>query len=454
MSGRRKHPDLPVHITSRISFISCGLGGAAGANSVRSVRRHGLPSGEGRVVFLFAPVFSILMDRLSEDQLDEVRADGNLSSAIVKEADVCASAPGRVEFIGNHIDYNGGWVLGATINRRVDVGLSRRDDAWIELESAADVPNVRVRIDGIEPQSGDRAWANYALGMLSVLQDEGLQVDTGMNLNVQSTLPVGAGLSSSAALELATAFALTEAFDGSFRRKELVRLAQRAENDFVGVPCGLLDQAVVAYGGERHLVRVDARTEQITAVPFPSHTGIWIFRTNQAHALADAHYQERHDEAHAARDRLNTLIGGLDHLVDVTPAQLEELKDSLPDVLYRRARHVSTEHRRVENAVEFLEEGNHAAVGELLFSSHQSSRSDYENSTPELDFIVDCLSENKNVLGARLTGAGFGGAVIAWTRDTFDDRDAREVVDVYDEAFGADLDVLPCQPAPGVFAKR
>lgn len=365
------------------------------------------------------------------------------------DVDAYASAPGRVEFIGNHTDYNGGWVLGATIDRRVGVWLRRRDDMRLRLESADDVPSVRLSLEDMEVQSGEKAWSNYVLGMLVVLRDEGLAVDTGFDLRVDSTLPVGAGLSSSAALELATAFALTEAFEGDFDRKTLARLAQRAENEFVGVPCGLLDQAVVAFGDRDRLVRVDARTEEITTVPFPVRTGLWIFQTHEAHVLADAHYQERHDEAHAARDRLAELLGNVEHLVDVSPSQLKSVRDDLPEVLYRRARHVSTEHRRVERAVRLLEEERYGAVGELLFASHESSRVDYENSTPELDFVVDRLAETDHVLGARLTGAGFGGAVMAWTEDAFGNVQAQAVAEAYGDQFGQELDVLSCQPAVG-----
>jgi galactokinase len=375
--------------------------------------------------------------------------DGARPSPHLDAADVCASAPGRVEFIGNHTDYNGGWVLGATLNRRVAVGLTRRDDERIALESAGDVPAVRVPLGALTPQSGDRAWANYVLGVLAVLRDEGLPVDGGFDLRVESTLPVGAGLSSSAALELAVAFALAEAYGGPFDRKTLARLARRAENEFVGVPCGLLDQAVVAFGAADRLVRVDARTEEITTVPFPSRTRLWIFRTHEGHALADAPYQERHDEARAVRDRLDDLIGPVEHLVDVSPSQLESVKARLEAPLYRRARHVITEHRRVERAVHLLERGRHEEVGELLFASHASSRTDYENSTPALDFVVDRLEATDHVLGARLTGAGFGGAAMAWTRAAFGEAEARAVADAYADRFGHELEVIQGHPAPG-----
>lgn len=369
---------------------------------------------------------------------------------------VLASAPGRVEFIGNHIDYNGGWVLGSTIDRRVRVGLTLREDQQVSVTSAREVPAVRLPLSDLQKQSGEQSWANYVLGVLAVLQDEGLTVDTGVQIAVTSDLPVGAGLSSSAALELATAVALNEAFSGDFDRKELAQLSQNAENDFVGVPCGFLDQAVVAFGEEDRLVRIDARSNEVSSVPFPAQTGLWIFQTHRTHALSESGYQERHDEAWAARDRLRELLGAgesdspVEHLVDVPPSQLEALKGELPETLYRRARHVTTEHRRVERVVRLLEADEWEAAGQLLFASHESSRDDYENSTEALDFVVERLREQEGVLGARLTGAGFGGAAMAWTRAGYGEVEAQEVAAAYAERFGAELETIACQPAPGL----
>jgi galactokinase len=313
---------------------------------------------------------------------------------------------------------------------------------------------VTVDLQAVERQSGDQAWANYVLGVLHVLRTEGLEVTGGFDLEVVSTLPVGAGLSSSAALELATAFALNDAFNGGFDRGALARMSQRAENEFVGVPCGLLDQAVVAFGNDDRIVRLDAHAKEVTTVPFPTETRIWIFQTHQSHALADAHYQERHDEARAAREALDEVLkGSVETLAAVPPDALEEAKGQIPEVLYRRARHVSTEHRRVQSVVQHLEEHDHRAAGELLFASHESSRTDYDNSTDELDFVVDRLAETDHVLGGRLTGAGFGGAVMAWTQDAFGDEEATAIVDAYANRFGEDLTVLACQTGPGAFSE-
>jgi galactokinase len=315
---------------------------------------------------------------------------------------------------------------------------------------------VHLPVSDLQKQSGERSWANYVLGVFVVLQHEGLSVDTGLDVRVASDLPVGAGLSSSAALALATAFALNEAFSGDFGRKELAQFSQRAENEFVGVPCGFLDQAVVTFGDEDRLVRINARSDEISFVSFPSKTGLWIFRTHQTHALSESGYQKRYDETRAVRRRIRELLGTreVEHLVDVSPSQLEELREKLSESLYRRARHVSTEHRRVERAVRLLEEERYKAVGELLFASHESSRSDYENSTEALDFVVEQLREQEGVLGARLTGAGFGGAVMAWTESDYGSAEAEVVAAAYEEKFGEGLETIAGRPAPGACAHR
>jgi galactokinase len=274
-----------------------------------------------------------------------------------------------------------------------------------------------------------------------------------MDLQVQGELPVGVGLSSSAALELATACSLNEAFGGDFNRMELAQLSQKAENEFVGVPCGFLDQAVVAFGDEDRLVRIDARSNEVSSVPFPAQTELWIFRTHQVHALSESGYQERHDEARAVLQRLQELLdeGTIQHLVDVTSSQLESVKCELPETLYRRAWHVSTEHRRVERAVQLLEEEQYDTVGKILFASHESSRVDYENSTRELDFVVEELRDREGVLGARLTGAGFGGAVMAWTEFGFGSAEAEAVAAAYEARFGELLDTITGRPDQGAY---
>ncbi len=366
---------------------------------------------------------------------------------------VVAEAPGRVEVIGNHLDYNGGLVLGAAVDRHVRVALRRHDGPRVRLRSAG-FEAVEVPLEAVRPQAGAAAWANYPLGVLHVLREAGLAVPAGFDLAVTSTLPAGAGLSSSAALELATAMALVEAFApgcagrSRFDRLALVRLARRAENTFVGMPCGLLDQGVVAFGQAGYLVLVDARRETFTPVPVPDGVAFWILDTRHKHALVDSRYAERHRECRDALKRLQAVCPGLTDLADVTPEQVERHRDALPGALYRRARHVAEEQQRVRACLQALAAGDLDAVGRLLTASHHSSRDLFENSTPEQDRLVEALVGRPGVYGARLTGGGFGGAVMALTTTAFDGMAA--VAERYRREVGAGIDVLRCETAEGV----
>lgn len=350
--------------------------------------------------------------------------------------EVVASAPGRIEFIGNHTDYNGGLVLGLAIDQRIYAAMALRQDAQVCLCTAPASPVLTFPLEGFTRQNGPDKWANYVLGVLHSLRQAGLPVARGFDLAISSTLPSGAGLSSSAALELATATALDATFGPVFDRLALVRLCQSAENQFVGVPCGLLDQGVSAFGQVGHLVCVDARNIRFETVPLPAGTRFHIFNSHHRHSLIDSRYAQRHAECKAARERLATFFPGLEHLADLTPDQLATCRATLPEPLYRRAWHVVSEQVRVRATLEALRHHDPVAAGQQLFASHASSRDCFENSTPPLDFLVDRLRQQPEVLGARLTGGGFGGAVMAWTTAAFSPEQAAAVQDAYRTRFG------------------
>jgi len=348
---------------------------------------------------------------------------------------VIAQAPGRVEFIGNHTDYNGGAVLGAAIDRCVTVAAApnatgryrvRSTGGTAPLDLAA-VPEARL--------TGTEAWANYPLGVWRALGDFKLPQPAGFDLLVDSDLPAGAGLSSSAALELSTALALLRLAGAQpLAPDQLAKLGRHAENKYVGVPCGILDQGTSAFGRSGQLVHIDCRGPVFSRVPLPAGTHLWIFNTKEKHALVDGLYATRHRECQEAAQAL-----GVKLLADLTPAQFAQKNGSsglsaialatteglaLPEILARRAKHVIEEHARVRATVEALAAGDLAAAGRLLTASHRSSQHCFENSTPALDRLVDLLEKHPAVLGARLTGGGFGGAVMALTRDSFTAADA------------------------------
>ena len=355
-----------------------------------------------------------------------------------------ARAPGRIEFIGNHTDYNGGTVLGAAIDRGVTVALARRDDGSRRFASDQRPGIVTQDASSLAKLSGAESWVNYPLGVLAALPKFGLRAPAGFDYLASSDLPVGAGLSSSAAIELASALAFLAATNQEASRETVVKIGKHAENEFVGVPCGILDQGVSGFGQKDHLVFIDCRGPRFATVPLPSSAHFWIFNTHTKHALVDGLYEARHRECMEAAKAL-----GVPLLADVTPAALAAKVETLPVVAAKRARHVIDEIARVDAAMQALRAGDLVAVGKLLTASHRSSQILFENSTPELDLLVDTLIETPGVYGARLTGGGFGGAVMALTNPAFSEEGARQVAAAYRTKYGAAPDILHAQTGNG-----
>jgi len=358
---------------------------------------------------------------------------------------VIARAPGRVEFIGNHTDYNGGAVLGAAIDRYVWVAAAPNAPGRLRLFSVGGKSVLELPSDPGARITGPDSWANYPLGVWRSLKDFGLPQPAGFDLLVDSDLPPGAGLSSSAALELATALALLKlAGKADLPADRLAALGRHAENQYVGVPCGILDQGTSAFGQAGHLVHIDCRGPAFARVPFPANAHLWIFNTREKHALIDGFYATRNKECLDAAKAL-----GVAFLADLTPAQLEAKNGALSPALAKRAKHIVEEHARVHDTVAALQRGDLIAVGRLLTASHRSSQHLFENSTPALDLLVDLLAAHPAVLGARLTGGGFGGAVMALTKDNFTAADAAGVARAYRANHGREPEMIHLQAADG-----
>jgi len=339
---------------------------------------------------------------------------------------VTTRAPGRVEFIGNHTDYNGGAVLGVAIDRGVEVAAAPAPAGKFRVRSTSGMTPVEFSSPPPERLTGDSAWANYVFGVWHGLADFNLPRPAGFDVLIDSDLPAGAGLSSSAALELATALALTAVAQApALPPDQLAKLGRHAENKYVGVPCGILDQGTSAFGAAGQLVHIDCRGPYFKRVPFPTSAHLWIFNTREKHALVDGLYATRHRECMEAAKTL-----AVTYLTDLTPAQLAAQSGKLSPDVAKRARHIVEEHARVGETVAALQRGDLAAVGQLLTASHRSSQHQFENSTPALDQLVDTLAKHPAIYGARLTGGGFGGAVMALTRDTFSATDAEAVANI------------------------
>ncbi len=358
---------------------------------------------------------------------------------------VRAHAPGRLEFIGNHVDYNGGPVLGAAIDRGVQTAAAKRADRRVRIVSSQYDGIVEADLDQLKPLKGPAAWANYPLGVAWALAKNGCAFPVGFDLAVAGDLPAGAGLSSSAALELSTAMALGALFGFHLEKRVLANWCRQAENDFVGVPCGILDQGCSAFGQAGRLVLIDCRAETFGTVPLPESVRFWVFNTGKKHALLDSMYAARRRECEDALQILRRFVPQAGCLADLTVADVRHHRQALPPAAYSRVLHVTSEITRVQETVQALDRGDLARVGHLLVESHQSSRTLFENSIPELDFLVDELVKVPGVYGARLTGGGFGGAVMALTNADFNTGTAAPIAQAYARQF---------DHAPTIFTTR
>ena len=362
--------------------------------------------------------------------------------------EVISQAPGRIEFIGNHTDYNGGVVMGVALDKVVMVALAKRTDRKLIFASAKSGEKIAVELDDLKKQEREYNWVNYPLGVFKYLIEAGLKADCGFDMLDCSNLPAGAGLSSSAAIELASAFAMAKLYDFQADLKTLVRIGRKCENHFVGMPCGILDQGVSGFGKKDGIVFIDCLTEDFSTYPLPSNCKFWLFNSTKKHALVDGLYAARHDECMEAAKVLSE--GGESRpLRSFNVDDLEAVKSKLTDVVYRRAKHVIEENDRVMKAKELLLAGDICGVGKLLNASHESSRKLFENSCEELDFLVDTVSTMKGVYGARLSGGGFGGAVMALTDESFSQEDADKVSEIYEQKFGKKPMVFTCASGDG-----
>ncbi|MET8504616.1 galactokinase [Streptomyces sp. NPDC004787] len=359
------------------------------------------------------------------------------------------AAPGRVNLIGEYTDFNEGFVLPLALPQTTVAAVSRRGDGVLRLHSR-DVPGDPVRLDpaALEPGAVE-GWAAYPAGVVWALRAAGHPVG-GADVHVASTVPTGAGLSSSAALEVVTALALNELYGLGLGRQELALLAQRAENAFVGVPCGVMDQMASACATEGHALHLDTRDLAYRQVPFDlaAHgLRLLVVDTGVSHALGDGAYAERRAGCEAGARAL-----GVRALREVDPARLPEALGRLTDETVRRyVRHVVTDNARVARVVELLDAGDPRAVGPLLVEGHASLRDDLRVSCPELDLAVEA-AVTAGALGARMTGGGFGGSAVVLVAEPA----AEEVAAAVTRAFlGAGFAAPRAFPVvPGAGARR
>lgn len=344
---------------------------------------------------------------------------------------VAARAPGRVNLIGEHTDYNDGFVLPMAIDRSVYVAGTRRPGSRVRLHSLDYGEMVEFDVDGLTPDP-DHRWSDYFKGMLAVLGEGSFP--GGFDAVILGDVPQGAGLSSSAALEVSAGVFISAAFGFDRGRVDLARKAQLAENRFVGVNCGIMDQFASSLGRMGHALFIDCRTLQFDPVPLPSPG--WVVAvadTGVRRGLVDSEYNNRRRECEAAVELLRPVAPGIKALRDVGHGLLEAHAARLPPVVRRRAAHVVGENERVQKAVGALRELDVEAFGRMMDDSHASLRDLYEVSCRALDAMVEAARDLPGVVGSRMTGAGFGGCTVSLVREEAAAQFSRRVVERYEK---------------------
>jgi galactokinase len=357
-------------------------------------------------------------------------------------------APGRVNLIGEHTDYNDGFVFPAAIDRATYVAARPRDDNRIHVVAADLSDEDEFALDQIE-RSADHPWSNYVRGVAKALVVAGHSLE-GANLLIASDVPRGAGLSSSAALEVATGYAFQLLNRLNILGEELALLAQGAENSFVGVQSGIMDQFISALGRRDHALLLDCRDLSYRPVPLPASTQIVVCNSNVERTLAGSAYNQRRQECEEAVRILKQWYPKITALRDVSVAQLREHEADLPEPVRARARHVITENDRALRSAVALDASDLAAFGELMSESHASLRDDYQVSIPEMDALVEAARRVPGCYGSRLTGAGFGGCTVSLVERSAVERFQSEVAAAYRAATGRETTIYICRASDGV----
>ena len=378
------------------------------------------------------------------DWVAEVKAHPKVGPA----ASHWVRAPGRVNLIGEHTDYTEGFVLPAAIDLEIRGIVSPFADRMVRVVSLAVDEEDSYRL-GHEGPPTSRGWSNYVRGVTVALHEAGVVLRQGFELVLGSTLPVAAGLSSSAALEAAVALAALAINDIRADPEQLAPICRRAENDYVGVGCGVMDQMIVLGGRAGHAMMLDCRSLKTSAVPIPDDLAIVVCDTGADRSLAQSAYNDRLEECGQGLDILRRRSPEIRSLRDASPDLVERCRSGLGSILYRRCRHVVTENARVTALVDALNGDDRRAIAELMARSHASLRDDYEVSSRDLDAMVEVAADCPGFVGGRLTGAGFGGCTVNLVEESRVDDFSREVAERFQQVTDRPALVYVCEAAAG-----
>lgn len=350
-------------------------------------------------------------------------------------------APGRVNLIGEHTDYNLGFVMPMALELATYIAAAPSADGKVRIRSEQQRETREWSLDEFRRLERAHHWTDYPAGVAHEVERAGLRLQP-LNLLIRSTVPEGSGLSSSAAIEVSSALAFR--FGRQMAPLDLARLCQRAEREFVGMPCGIMDQYVSVFGRERAAVEIDCRSLSHRYAQLPEGAAFLAVNSMVKHALAGSAYKDRVRECAAAAEILK-----VESLRDATPGRLEAAAHLMPEVVRKRARHVVTEDGRVESFVEASTRGDLAAMGRLMVESHRSLQHDYEVSCEELDFLVDTALVQPGVFGSRMTGGGFGGCTVTLLRPDAVEGFRAAIAGAYQRQFGVAPAIYECRPSAG-----
>ena len=387
---------------------------------------------------------------VNQDVYDKVVA--KFAETFGAAPEVVAYAPGRIEVLGNHTDYNEGYVFSAAIDKGTFFAVSPSADDTVTMVALDMGETFACRLGEVAPVKSGMTWANYPLGTFNwLLGGKPAAAGKGFKAVFGGNIPLGAGLSSSASLEMATALALQKVYGTSFGKTELAKIGQKAEHTFAGCPCGLLDQASSMYGRAGALVKSDFRTNEFESVPMGEGVAFMMVKSNAKHALVDGAYASRRQACEDAAKYFAGVLrkGGVTHLRDVTMAEWVLYRGGLSETTAKRAVHPIGEDERVLQGAALLASGDLKGFGALMYDSHESSRSWFENSCEELDAIVDAAKAIPEVYGARLSGGGFGGSCCLLVDPAAADRIAAAIAKEYKAKFGDEPACSLVKPSEG-----
>ncbi|MCO6476459.1 MAG: galactokinase [Phaeodactylibacter sp.] len=361
-------------------------------------------------------------------------------------------ACGRINIIGEHTDYNNGFVLPAAVDKYLYFAIGENGTADSLLYAADIKDSHRFNINEIVPC--EKLWANYLMGIMKQLQERGVPLE-GVDCVFGGNLPIGSGMSSSAALECGFALGLDTLFRLEIGRVELARLAQRSSHQFVGIPCGIMDQFTSLLGRAGQAIKLDCRSLEYEYIPLElGDCELVLINTKVHHELASSEYPVRVEECRKGVEAVQKHHPEVESLRDITLEMLDAHRDELPAVIYRRCAYVIKENARLEEAAACLAEGEMERLGELLLLTHEGLRDEYEVSSPELDFLVAMARETEGVLGARLMGGGFGGCTINLVRKEAKEKFLKEVTKAYFKQFGIHSEYYFVHPVDGTTVVR